>query len=75
MAKYQTITSDKSKKKAMKYCLIGGWFGMHHYYVGNIGRGLLYTFTFGLFLLGILVDLVKLSTGTFRDGSGAPLRE
>jgi TM2 domain-containing membrane protein YozV len=72
---YQTITSDKSKKKALKYCLFGGWFGLHHYYVGNIGKGLLYTCTLGLGLFGVIIDLIKIATGSFRDNAKAPLRQ
>jgi TM2 domain-containing membrane protein YozV len=72
---YTTITSDKSKKKALSFCAWGGWFGLHHYYVGNIGKGLLYTFTIGLCLIGWIADLITISTGGFRDNTGAPLRE
>ena len=75
MANYTTMTSDKSKKKAMKLCAIGGWFGLHQYYVGNIGKGLVYSFTFGLCVFGWICDLIKISTGSFRDNTGAPLRE
>ena len=75
MANYTTITSDKSKKKALSFCAWGGWFGLHQYYVGNIGKGLLYSFTFGLFIFGWIVDLISISTGGFKDNSGAPLRQ
>lgn len=75
MANYTTITSDKSKSKALTFCAIGGWFGLHQYYVGNIGKGLLYTCTFGLCLIGWFSDLIKISTGGFKDNSGAPLRQ
>lgn len=75
MANYSTITSDKSKKKALIFCAWGGWFGLHQYYVGNIGKGILYSCTFGLFLFGWIADLIKISTGSFRDNADAPLRQ
>lgn len=75
MANYTTITSDKSKQSALLFCACGGWFGLHQYYVGNIGKGLLYTFTFGLFGFGWIIDLIKISTGSFRDNANAPLRQ
>lgn len=75
MANYTTITSDKSKKTALLLCAIGGIFGAHQYYVGRISRGLLYTFTAGLFCIGWIGDIIAISTGTFRDGAGAPLRQ
>ena len=75
MSTYVSNTSDKKKSKAMKYCAAGGWFGLHQYYVGKIGTGILYTFTFGLFFFGWFIDLFKIANGTFRDNVGAPLRE
>lgn len=75
MANYSTITSDKERSKALKYCAIGGWFGLHQYYVGNIGKGILYSCTLGLCLIGYVVDLIKISMGTFTDNTGAPLRQ
>lgn len=75
MANYMTMTSDKSKKTALIICAIGGLFGAHHYYVGNIGKGLLYTFTVGIMSIGWFVDLIKISTGSFKDNAGAPLRK
>lgn len=75
MANYVTGTSDKSKKTAQILCACGGFLGLHQYYVGNIGKGLLYTCTFGLFLFGWIGDLIKISLGSFRDNVGAPLRQ
>ena len=75
MANYSTITSDKSKKDAMRKCLIGGWFGWHQYYVGNIGKGILYSCTLGIFFIGWIADMIRISTGSFRDNTGAPLRQ
>lgn len=46
MAHYQTITSDKNKDTALIMCIFGGWFGLHQYYVGNIGKGYTQTKTF-----------------------------
>lgn len=74
MAHYQTITSDKNKDTALLLCVFGGWFGLHQYYVGNIGKGLLYTCTFGLFAIGWMIDIIKICLGSFKDNVGAPLR-
>ncbi len=75
MSNYVTNTSDKDKKIALILCACGGLIGLHYYYVGRIGRGLLYTITFGLFFFGWLIDLIKIATGGFKDNAGAPLRE
>ncbi|WP_084077516.1 TM2 domain-containing protein [Demequina sp. NBRC 110057] len=41
-----------------------GVFGIHHFYLGKIGRGLLYLFTAGIFGIGLLVDLFTLPSQT-----------
>ena len=75
MANYVTITSDKRKKTALLLCVFLGMFGAHQYYVGKIGKGILYTCTFGLFGIGWIVDIFKIALGNFRDNTGAPLRQ
>jgi restriction system protein len=76
MANYTTHTSDKKKKTALTLCCIGlaGIGGLHYFYVGRIGAGLLHLFTAGLFLIGTISDLIKISMGGFRDNVGVPLR-
>ena len=75
MTNYITITSDKSKHKALMFAIFGGWFGLHQYYVGKIIFGLIYTFTFGLFGIGWIIDIVRILLGSFRDNTGSPLRK
>jgi len=72
---YGTLTSDKSRKTAFLLCLFGGIFGLHQFYVMRIGKGFLYFFTAGLFVIGWFTDLFKILTGTYRDNVGAVLRE
>ena len=76
MANYVTNTSDKSKKTAMILCCLGfiGLGGLHYFYVGRYGKGLLYFITCGLFLIGTIIDVLKISSGVFVDGANAPLR-
>jgi len=75
MANYVTNTSDKEKSKALIKCIIGGWFGLHLFYVGRIGRGLLFMSTGGLLGFGWISDIISIQNGSFRDNVGAPLRE
>ena len=49
-----------------------GGFGIHRFYVGKIGTGILYLLTGGLFGIGWLVDLVKVCTGKFTKKDGTP---
>ena len=75
MANYTTITSDKKKGIALVVCILGGVFGLHYFYVGRIGKGILYLFTGGLFGIGWMVDIIKIALGGFVDNSGQPLRQ
>ena len=74
VANYVTPASDKNKKTAFLLCLFLGWLGAHYFYVGKFGKGFLYMFTFGIFFIGVIIDLFKILNGTFRDNVGQPLR-
>ncbi len=39
--------------------IFGGWFGLHQFYQKNIGLGLIYFFTVGLFGIGWVIDILK----------------
>ena len=41
-------------------CFFLGFFGAHKFYRKKIGMGILYLFTYGLFGIGYLVDLITL---------------
>jgi restriction system protein len=75
MANYTTTTSDKKRKVALLLCIFGGFFGFHQFYVGRIGKGILYMFTAGLFFVGVIIDFFSILFGSFRDNVNAPLRE
>ncbi|AJR16732.1 NINE protein [Leptospira interrogans] len=52
------------KSKGVAYVLwlfsFFGWFGLHRFYIGKVGTGILWIFTGGLFGLGSLYDLFSL---------------
>lgn len=68
------MSKPKSKGVAIVLCLLLGWLGIHRFYTGKAGTGILYMFTFGLWGIGILIDLILIITGSFRDKSGMPLK-
>lgn len=72
---YQVQTSDKSKTTALLLCIFVGYLGIHQFYVGRIGKGILYIFTGGLFCIGWWIDIFKIASGTFKDGAGVALRK
>jgi len=52
------------KSKGTAYILwlisIFGWLGFHHFYLGKIGKGIIWILTGGVFGIGSLIDLFTL---------------
>lgn len=63
-------TSDKSRTTTFILVFLLGVFGVHRFYVGKIGTGLLWLFTFGLFGIGAIVDFWVVLLGGFKDKQG-----
>lgn len=65
----------KKKMVALILCLLGffGLAGLHRMYVGKVGSGVLHFFTFGICLIGTIIDLISILSGGFRDSYGQPL--
>lgn len=51
----------RNKWVALVLCILLGEFGAHKFYEGRIGMGILYLFTFGLFGIGWIVDIISLA--------------
>jgi len=69
------LVSSKSKIVALFLCFFFGVLGVHRFYVGKAGTGVLYLFTGGVWVIGAIIDFIKILSGTFRDGLGLPLRK
>ena len=65
--------SLKSRWGAFFLCLFAGYLGAHKFYVGKIGMGVLYLFTFGLCGFGWAIDTIVLLFGGSRDKWGRRL--
>ena len=69
----QAAVSPKSRMVVLILCFFLGIFGVHRFYVGKIGTGILYFFTVALFGFGWIYDMVMILLGAFRDGRGLPV--
>ena len=70
-----THSSDRKILVTFLLCFFLGFLGVHRYYVGKFGTGVLQLVTFGGLGLWVLVDLILLALGRFTDKSGNALKE
>jgi TM2 domain-containing membrane protein YozV len=66
--------SPKNRIVALILAIFFGWFGIHRFYVGKIGTGILMFVTIGGFAIWWLVDIFTLAIGSFTDKAGLFLR-
>ena len=62
--------SPKSRVVALFFCLLLGVIGVHRFYVGKIGTGILMVLTLGGLGVWALIDLILIAAGSFRDKEG-----
>lgn len=63
----------KSKWIAFFLCIFLGYLGVHRFYVGKVGTGLIYLLTGGFFAIGWVLDALRILFGLFRDKYGHKL--
>jgi len=66
--------STYSRWAAFFLALFLGGLGIHRFYVGKIGTGILWLLTGGIFGLGWLIDVIMTACGAFRDKYGLVLQ-
>ncbi len=68
------VVSAKSKGVAAVLCFFFGGLGIHRFYVGKVGTGILWFLTLGVFGLGAIIDFIMILCGSFRDKYGALIK-
>lgn len=67
---YGNPVSSSSRLAAALLCAFLGPLGVHRFYVGKVGTGLLQLVTVGGLGIWYLVDLILILVGQFRDAQG-----
>ncbi len=62
--------SDKSGIACLLLLIFLGYLGIHRFYVGKVGTGILFIITCGGLGIWWLIDLILLLTGSFTDAQG-----
>jgi TM2 domain-containing membrane protein YozV len=65
-----TEFSRRSRLVALLFCILLGVFGVHRFYVGKIGTGILMLLTIGGLGIWVTIDLILIAVGSFRDKEG-----
>lgn len=64
------MKSEKDWLVTLLLCWFLGAFGVHSFYTGKIGIGIAQILTCGGCGIWVIVDLIMILTGNFKDGEG-----
>jgi len=70
-------TGEKEKTTALILCIlpyIVQIHGLHRFYTGHIGIGIIQLLTWGGCGIWTLIDLIQIISGNFKDAEGRPLK-
>lgn len=65
---------QKSKLVTFLLCWLLGGLGVHRFYTGKVGTGVIWLLTGGLCGFGVLVDMIMILCNAFKDKSGQLLK-
>ncbi len=70
----QPVMGEKGFVPTILLCFFLGTFGIHRFYVGKIGTGILMLLTLGGLGIWTLIDFVMIVVGSFKDSKGLDLK-
>ena len=65
-----TNVSPQNWVAALLLCIFLGVLGVHRFYVGKIGTGILMLLTGGVFGILWIIDIIMIAIGSFTDRNG-----
>lgn len=76
---YPLRYQPKDKTTALILAIFLGWLGVHRFYVGKIGTGILMLLvvfcSLGVGWIWTLIDIIMIATDKFKDSNGYPLSQ
>ena len=70
----ESTRSEKSFVAALVLCVILGGLGVHRFYVGKTGTGIVMLLTLGGLGIWTLIDLIMIAVQKFEDSDGLPIK-
>jgi len=70
----ELMVSDKGFVPALLLCFFLGALGVHRFYVGKVGTGILMLLTFGGLGIWAMVDFIMIAVGSFEDKEGRKIK-
>lgn len=70
---YGGEASRKSRLVALLLCVFLGGLGVHRFYVGKIGTGVIWLLSAGCFGVGWIIDIIWIACGKMTDCEGYPI--
>ena len=74
MSNTEVKKSEKNFVPTLLLAIFLGMLGIHRFFVGKIGTGILQLITFGGFGIWATIDVIMIVVGSFKDKNGLPVK-